>query len=216
MVRGVWLGLVGLAFFAGLGMGLLWERQAPAPHAGPVCRPSSPAEISGPPAILFWGNSLAFDADWPLDGHQAVNCARQGLTASAALPLLDTLPAITPEAVVLVFGTVELVRGPVDANAFQADLLAIADTLRAKAPDAAIIALGLPSAGQTWSYNTTEADTLTAAMRGIDGVTLLPLDPILAQHAGPISYDGVHLSPSVYPLIRAAVDAQLADGTPRP
>lgn len=176
-----------------------------------TCRPSAPEKLPAEPVVLFLGNSLAFDADWPLDGSQTVNCARQGLTASAALSLMETLPDIAPKAVVLVFGTVELVRGNADPDAFQADMASIAETLRARTPDTVIVILGVASMGENWSYNSADAEALNAATLRIDGVSVLLLDPVLARHEGPVSYDGVHLTPSVYSLIRAALDSHLLD-----
>ena len=90
-------------------------------------------------------------------------------------------------------------------------MASIAETLRARTPDTVIVILGVASAGENWSYNSADAEALNAATLRIDGVSVLLLDPVLARHEGPVSYDGVHLTPSVYTLIRAALDSHLLD-----
>lgn len=209
-VRRIWLLCAALAGFA-VGVGAVLAILPDKRSQALACRPSASEALPSGPTVLILGNSLAFDANWPLDGSQTVNCARQGLTASAAIPLIETLPDIAPKAVVLVFGTVELVRGNADPDAFQADMATVVETLRARTPDTAIVILNVASMGENWSYDSVDAGVLNAAILGIDGVSVLPLDPILALHEGPVSYDGVHLIPSVYTLIRAALEAHLAD-----
>lgn len=200
--------LAGFAAATGVNLALL-PGEDPAPLA---CRPSAPEKLASEAPILILGNSLAFDADWRTNTAQTVNCARQGLTAAAALPLIDALPDITPKAVVLVFGTVELVRGTADPETFHANIVDYVGMLSAKYMDAPIVVLGVPTTKTGWSYDLADAQALNVAIAEVDNVSMLPIDPILTRLDGPVSYDGVHLTPSVYHSIRAALETHLAIG----
>lgn len=195
-------------FVTGVGVNL-----AVLPEKAPIslaCRPSAPEALASEKPILILGNSLAYDADWQLDGEQAVNCARQGLTVAAALPLIGELPNIAPKAVVLVFGTVELVRDTADPEVFRSNMVKFVESLNAKYDAANIVVLGIPTTGEHWSYELADAKALNSVIAEIDGVSKLSIDPILAQQDGAANYDGVHLHPSVYPSIWEALETYLA------
>ncbi|WP_375230070.1 SGNH/GDSL hydrolase family protein [Roseobacter sp. S98] len=197
-----------VCFVAGVGVTLaLMPEKRPASLA---CRPSAPQALATKEPILVLGNSLAFDSDWQIDGKQTVNCARQGLTVAAALPLIDELPDIAPKSVVLVFGTVELVRDTADPEVFRSSLVKLVESLNAKYDPADIVVLGVPATGEDWSYDLADAKALNRVIAEIDDVSMLSLDTVLAQQGSAAHYDGVHLTPSMYPSIWAALETHLA------
>ena len=174
-----------------------------------ACRPSAPQVLAPKDPILILGNSLAFDSDWQIDGAQIVNCARQGLTVAAALPLIGDLPNIAPKSVVLVFGTVELIRDSADPEVFRSNLVKFVERLAAKYDAANIVALGVPTTGEGWLYDLADAKALNGVIADIDDVSMLSVDPILAQKSDAAHYDGAHLSPSIYPSIWEALETHL-------
>ena len=175
-----------------------------------VCRPSAPQALASKEPILILGNSLAFDTNWQINGEQIVNCARQGLTVAAALPLIGELPNIAPKSVVLVFGTVELVRGTADPEAFRFNLVKFIESLNAKYDVANIVVLGVPTTGGGWSYDLAKAKALNRVIAEIDDISMLSVDSVLVQQGGVAHYDGVHLAPGMYPSIWEILETHLA------
>jgi len=174
-----------------------------------ACRPSVPEALASDAPILVFGNSLAFDTDWQIDGEQIVNCARQGLTVAAALPLIGELPNIAPKSIVLVFGTVELIGDTADPEVFHSNLVKLVESLNAKYDAANTVVLGVPTTGEDWSYDLADAKALNEVIAEIDDVSMLSVDSILAQKGGAAHYDGVHLIPSMYPSIWEALETHL-------
>ncbi|MEL6791997.1 MAG: GDSL-type esterase/lipase family protein [Pseudomonadota bacterium] len=148
------LALVALAAAALAGAFIAGRWSAAAPPAPLVCRPSAPeiaaaaASPDGPVALMI-GNSQLHDRDWTFPRAFTVNCARQGLTARRAHPLIAGLPPIAPDVVFIAFGAVELSRAALrdaapDAAAFAAEIAAVRDELRRRWPEAELVFAGVP------------------------------------------------------------------------
>lgn len=210
--------LVSLALGLGLG-GVFWPRtDAPAPPSV-TCRPSHPPQAlaeAPEPVVLLWGNSLLFDHSWDSAGFVAVNCARQGMTLADALLASSALPQMRLEAILLTFGSVELIRpGPIDTNAWAQDMTTLVTNLRARYPQARILATTIPTgtrADTPWRYadrpelvamNTALLDLLEADT--LDLSALLDSAGVTRQH-----YDGVHLSRESYRFWTAELALRLA------
>ena len=201
-------------FLTGLFAGAVVTNRTEVSEFTPTCRPSSPETLGNQPAVLFWGNSLAFDGDWPLDGFASVNCAVQGMTAQTAALRTTALPEMNVAAVVLVLGTVELVRDIADPATFRAALDAITADLAQKYPDADIIAFGIPrneTAKDVWAYeNQQHLDALNDVLGQIPDVAFLDTTQILAGlPVGSETYDGVHLTRQSYLLLNTAIQNAL-------
>lgn len=206
------VGLWVFALAAAFGIGLQMGGWSPFPKAAPLtCRPSVPQHLPPGPAILFWGNSIAFDHGWSVDGSHSVNCAIQGLTAENAVAMTGRLPRRDFSAIVLAFGSVELARGAPDIARFAAALSEITKTLRTNYPDADLIVLGVPAGGAdplAWRYAGHEAHAqISAALRGAaepDGF----VDVALALNQKPLiksTYDGIHMTTEAYARIEKAL-----------
>lgn len=218
MRRAAWLLLVGAAFVVGLwvghGGGLGLRDVAAPPVKTPPCRPSQPHLLQEQPAILFWGNSLAFDHSWNIPGHVVVNCALQGLTAQRAAALTPALPDMEVSAIVLVFGTVELLRDINDPAPFRQGVRTVIDRLRQRHPDAEIVMVGIP-AGEGWSYATHSLlGVLNTALKRQERVAFLDTSQTLDRIPPKLrSYDGLHLAGRSYEAIEAALSSLLGAGT---
>lgn len=172
-----------------------------------TCRPSLPADAlqdADRPVVLFWGNSLLFDHSWDHPSFKAVNCARQGLTLDAALPLMQSLPEIAPNAVLLAFGSVELIRpGPIDLHRWQADLDKMLNHLQTHYPDTLVILSTIPTVQDSasgWRYGTRpELAGMNAILTATADTDVINLAKTL-ERAGinPQHYDGVHLREQSY------------------
>lgn len=195
---------VGLALLAGLIAGVATSQLiGPAPQGPPdraTCRPSEPARYldahDGPPLLLF-GNSLLFDHNWQVPGIQVINCARQGLTLGAGLGLVADLPDITPKAILLGFGSVELLRGQSSPEAFSAALQDMFGALDARFPDTPALLLSIPESGPEY----TQAPALNTVLRA--AVASSPRRALIDLGALPIPpdaqlYDQIHLKAPVY------------------
>lgn len=181
-----------------------------------TCRPSHPALAMATdprPVVLFWGNSLLFDHGWDHPGFAAVNCARQGLTVTAALSLVQGLPDLEPEAVVLAFGSVELIRpGPIDLDRWQADITAMRMALRARYPKARVILSTIPTGPSDWRYGAREElAQMNTALRQLPETETFELAEVFAAAEIALPhYDGVHLNLPSYRAWTAALAAQIA------
>ncbi|WP_420862200.1 SGNH/GDSL hydrolase family protein [Algirhabdus cladophorae] len=201
------------AFLLGLYAGPSVKARFEAVPATTVCRPSSPEKLGDQPAVLFWGNSLAFDGDWPLDGFVSVNCGVQGLTAQAAVELTPSLPDLDFAAVVIIFGTVELIRGAESPEIFRASVNDVLDQLGQKYPKAKFVALGVPrrTATNIWRYeNERHLDVVNDILRQMNDVIFIDSTEILEDlTAGSETYDGVHFSRQSYFLLAQKVQKTL-------
>lgn len=204
-----------LAFIAGSALTAVcllsvWQ----APTSPMICRPSAPAAAAAAavdPVVLFWGNSLAHDADWNTPGRVlAINCARQGQTATEALAEVKALPDIEPAAIVLAFGTVELVRQAADVPQFSDTMRALTAALRDRYPAARLALTGIPATSAPWRYDTDQAARLNTVLAALGPDDFLDLDAALAGVPEAMqSYDGVHLSPTSYTAWRKALHVWL-------
>lgn len=203
----LYLGTV-LVLFVGFTLGVYTQGRDTGEQVSLQCRPSAPETLAGAPAVLVWGNSLAFDHGWQVPGHLVVNCARQGMTAEAAVPLTEALPRMPIEAVVLIFGTVELVRPAKPDAAFQAAMSTIRTRLQALYPEARLIVVGIPGAAEVWSYaDRPELGALNEVLAGLGGTFLDVSETLAAVPGARRSYDGVHLTAESY----GALEARLAE-----
>lgn len=188
LVLGVLLGVVGSQVLG----------PEPRPQTALTCRPTLPAQAladTSEPTLLLWGNSLLFDHDWTETGHLPVNCARQGQTAAAALPLTAALPPVAPDMVLLAFGSVETFLATrdghaVDHAAFARDMQAIVAEITTRWPEARVIAAGLPGFQDS-------APALSRAVAA-SGAEFLDLERVLAGLGTEASYDGIHLTRRAY------------------
>lgn len=201
-------------FLAGLVASPLMHERPQDPEFTPTCRPSSPEKLGGQSAVLFWGNSLAFDGDWPLNGFVSVNCAVQGMTADTAADRTPALPDMEFAAVVLIFGTVELVQDRADPAVFRTALNTITADITQKYPDAQIIAVGVPrneSAKDVWAYESQpHLDAFNDTLGQLANVTFIDSAKRLASlPVGSETYDRVHLSRQSYLLLNAAIQSVL-------
>lgn len=180
----------------------------PVPELRIVCRPSSPERLDAGPKVLFWGNSLAFDHGWRVDDHVAVNCARQGMTAQAAVPQSEQLPRVAFAAVVLVFGSVEMVRNVDDTSQFATAIDAIVARVRGFYPGAEIVVLGVPHGSpDVWSYGDQVSPAeINDVLRDLNETTYLDINAVLSGISEQQqTYDGVHLTPQSYLVLEAAI-----------
>lgn len=185
---------------AGFVLGLvLAPRLTSAPSdPAPVCRPSVPEKVDPGDAalVLYLGNSLVFDHDWALPGTLAVNCARQGMRADKLR--VSDLPDVTPALIVLGFGTVELMQGRPDPDAFAETMAGHVAAVRARFPDAQILLLGVPLTD----------DVVEAQVAGLNAalINLARTAGVPFAEAGALpSYDGVHLPEAGYAGWRARI-----------
>jgi hypothetical protein len=210
-------------------MWLAVQRPA-APEVEVVCRPSLPALYGAHdarPVLLMLGNSLLFDADWSLPGIASVNCARQGLVARDAAPLVPRLPNMDPAAILLGFGTVEAYRAlltgqPADPVAFEAAMTDLIGGLQARWPEAHVLVSGAPFPGTGGATPILVRQTDLAALNLVlakvaerAGARFLDtgeLPLVRAGRAEAITYDGLHLTDAVYDQWRAMV-ADALEGT---
>lgn len=181
-----------------------------------TCRPSLPERAvtqAALPAILFFGNSLLFDNDWRIPDALAVNCARQGMSASRARDLIENLPEVRPLGIVLAFGSVEAYHAQhngkmINLAQFTADTEQINRSLRARWPDAWILWMPIPTTetapGQLSPIRLSDAQTLNTALTVLakQDARTLALSPQAAGHDedGFVLYDGVHLSAPAYKI----------------
>lgn len=199
--------LLPLAALAGAGLAVLLRDtpSPPAPHV--TCRPSAPALAavrSEEPAVLFWGNSLLFDGTWAGLGFLPVNCAHQGMTAGVAVGRTDLLPEMEVAAIVLAFGSVELLRErAIDTDLFAATMIGIRDRLREKYGPVPILVSGVPMtelAEPAWGYLSPDVSArVNRVLRDLSGTTYLDLSRVLSD-IGPKqqTYDGIHLTGAAY------------------
>lgn len=201
-------------FLAGLFAGPLMRERPQGPEFTPTCRPSSPEKLGGQSAVLFWGNSLAFDGDWPLNGFISVNCAVQGMTADTAAGRTPALPDMKFAAVVLIFGTVELAQDRADPAVFRTALNTITADITQKYPGAQIIVVSIPrneSAKDVWAYESQpHLDAFNDALGQLANVTFIDSAKRLASlPVGSETYERVHLSHQSYLLLNAAIQSAL-------
>ena len=212
------------AFAAGYVMG---GRQMHPAKVKLSCTPSAPqiiASSANTPTVLFWGNSLLHDHDWRFPSRTSINCAVQGLPASAAAPMVATLPEIGPSEVVIAFGSVELVRAgakgaPVNENDFAQAVSQNIAALKNRWPQARLILSSAPSFDANTKIDPIEAQIVNAALARIadddakvsffEMSKLYPSDD--AQLPGKATYDGVHLTRDAYKLWQAALVRRLAN-----
>ncbi|MEM1159495.1 MAG: SGNH/GDSL hydrolase family protein [Pseudomonadota bacterium] len=215
MAGGVLLSVAALAFMAG--------RKTAAPDPAPLaCRPSAPvlaAKASGAERlILMLGNSQLHDHDWVFPGSFVVNCARQGLPAHVARPLLPGLPDLKPDTIIVAFGAVELQRAglksqPLDQAGFAETLHGVVSDLQARWPDAGIVLAGIPPMRPGRFPPGREPDSemrltmnrdLAAIARASGKVRFSDPDDRLPVDAGGLTeamtHDGLHLTPAAYAL----------------
>ncbi len=217
--------VVVVAFAAGY---LAGGRQA-APTMIPLsCTPSAPQVVTARaegPVVLFWGNSLLHDHQWRIGGATSVNCAVQGLTAAAAAPLVPSLPNVAPDAIVLAFGSVELVRASKgvasDANAIAKAVRANLAALKARWPLAMIVLSSAPAFAQQGGdgiIDLDEAEALNGVLSLIAGeaagVSYFEMrtlyDASRPELPAAATYDGVHLTGQAYARWEAALEIHLS------
>jgi lysophospholipase L1-like esterase len=218
------------AVLAALLVGTFWAGRFFAPDVQAlrlICRPSAPT-LAGGQSVLLFGNSQLYDGDWHFPGALAVNCARQGLTLRAGLALMPDLPPITPDAIIIAFGAVEVLQAAArnavpDDAAFAQDMTALLAHLRARWPDAILIVSAVPPMRPNLLpprlQDAARINGINAAiMRAATGAVQVNPADALAMDAGGLAptmtYDGVHLTPLAYELWQAQIIA--AAGLPRP
>jgi len=206
--------LCGLLIFAVVGAFTfkVWTAPISKVPENVVCRPSVPEQLPVGPKVLFWGNSLAFDHSWKVDGHLAVNCARQGMTAMAAVSHIDALPNVDISASVVIFGTVELVRGLSDPAPFFDAVEQNVAGLKAKYPGAQVFLVGVPEGSlEVWRYHDTVSGTdLNDPLQDIDETHYVDTTRLLSQIPdSKQTYDGVHLTDESYGLIQDEISLLL-------
>lgn len=197
-----------IAAAIGLCAAILWATDREQKTLNMQCRPSSPEQMPAGNYVLFWGNSLAFDHGWSLDGYQAVNCAIQGLTAARAVPMTERLPKMDFSAIVLVFGTVELVREIEDVAQFASAMDQIRQTLGKVHRQTKIVILGVPEGGpDVWLYGgNDQLYEINEVLRGQDDAVFLNTTNALSElPQNEQTYDRVHLSPASYRLLEQAL-----------
>ncbi len=188
-------------------------------HASPepeivkvTCRPSAPELLPAGPKVLVWGNSLSFDNDWRLERHQTVNCARQGMTAQDALPMVVALPKLEFSAIVLAFGSVELVRETGDIGGFRSSIEKIQKNLITLYPDTTIVVIGVPGGNQNiWQYGSSpQLSQINEVLRGLKGTRFLNTTELLSIIPESMqTYDGVHLTKDSYELIETWINEMI-------
>lgn len=220
--RAALLLLVVLSAF-GAGYLLGDRREAPARPAL-SCTPSAPrivVKAADAPVVLFWGNSLLHDHQWEIAGAVSVNCAMQGLTASAAASIAPSLPDVDPNEIVLAFGSVELIRSARGATLavpeFVDAVAANVASLQNKWPGAQITLTAAPffsGVGPEALISIIEARILNDALASLaartDGVAYFDLSG-LYNTDGPdlparATYDGVHLTGAAYQRWQSALE----------
>lgn len=195
-----------------------------------TCRPSAPTlAIDAAPekhVALLIGNSQLHDHSWVFPGASVINCAHQGLSAHRGIGLLKTLPALSPDVIIVAFGAVEIIqagrsRANPDIRAFEKDMRALLASLRHRWPHAEIILAGIPplrpkllSLG-TAPPNltvTTEMNAHLARLANLmndvqfaDTAAWLPMD---SEGLAPtMTYDGLHLTEAAYTIWRSKLHA---------
>lgn len=225
-LRGPLLLLTGLALGGAGGLGAAWVAHERLSPKAPPCRPSAPFRAmqahDGPVALLI-GNSQVFDGDWRPGDALAVNCGRQGMLAAEGLAAAPALPGIDPDAVLVGFGAVEALRGA-DAAAFAQDYDALLERLRARWPDARIIAMtvppmradapDLPGTAPRAAAAAPAFSTEIRAAAAAHGIAILDAGAALGIGDAPppaaLSHDGVHLSAAGYAALSRALGAMIA------
>lgn len=205
-----------LGIVMGIWLTLFWGNAREKHDEHIVCRPSVPELLAGGPKVLFWGNSLAFDHSWRLPDLTPVNCARQGLTLEASVPLARHLPDTDFTAVVLFFGTVELLGGPIDVDKFRRALDAKVTMLRTSYPDVKVIIIGVPEGSAlTWDYGDHhDLAALNAVLRNVPGTEFIDATSILSgMPENRQTYDGAHLEFRAYTMLEAELIKSLSDMT---
>jgi hypothetical protein len=122
----------------------------------------------------------------------------------------SALPDVDFAAVVIVFGTVELVRGVEDPDTFRVAVNDITNQLVQKYPNAKITALGVPRRRNTlnvWYYEgQRHLDALNDILKQLNGVAFIDSTQILERvMAGSETYDGVHFTDESYILLVQSV-----------
>ncbi|MFZ3584785.1 SGNH/GDSL hydrolase family protein [Loktanella sp. DJP18] len=193
-----------------------------------VCRPSAPTLAEAHhygASILMFGNSQIYDGNWNLGLTLPINCARQGLTARAAINLVPTLPVIDPDAILLGFGAVEVLQAgsAVNPATFEYELTTLVEAMAARWPKARILVATVPpmrrqllpttrgSAATTATALSEAARAVAAAQTGtrlIDLSNILPVDADGLMEA--MTHDGVHLTPAAYALWSAKIADEVA------
>lgn len=195
------LSALGIAVLVGM-----MHRRTPEP-AYVTCRPTAPglaAMRTSAPVVLLWGNSLLFDAPWAGQSFFPINCAHQGMTAEVAVKRTELLPDIAVDAIVLAFGSVELIReADIDTTRFAGTVAAIRNQLADRYGPVPIIVSGVPStplAEPVWGYLTPgDGVRINRALRELDGAVYLDLSRALADVPSPSqTYDGIHLTAESY------------------
>ena len=196
----------------GFGLGVLvatfLSASVPAQNPQAFCRPSAPEQLANGPKVLFWGNSLAFDHNWRLRRSVPVNCARQGMTAKAALEVIHTLPAIEFDAIVVVFGTVELLRDIKSVDQFSAAISTNIAQLSSAYDGSKIVVVGVPEGPlDVWRYNSdVPASAMNDVLRQIDGVDYIDTTQVLSDLPWDMqTYDGIHLTAESYAILERAL-----------
>ncbi len=207
--------LLGVFFSVGVAAGYFWFANQAQPTQNVACRPSVPQLLSDGPKVLFWGNSIAFDHGWDIPGLSVVNCAVQGLTARQALLLTEKLPEIEFDAIVVVFGSVELVRDQVEVEEFGASIEGVIKDLRSRYEGSDIIALGVPenkSKDRIWLYpGGRNATTVNARLTSLENVDFLNTTALLDNVPdSQRTYDGVHLTKQSYLVVETSLAKLLA------
>lgn len=204
----------------------LGHKPAPAPRPL-VCRPSNPpAFVARHPGtrLLLVGNSLLFDHDWRVPGAIVVNCARQGLTARAALDKLAEIPGIAPDMILLGFGSVEAYRAakadlPLPVDDFAEAAKALVEALRARWPEADILFLTVPDWPGTPEIpaltRPADARALSAAIerlaQGQHSLGVLDMNALPAMREAGL-YDGLHPARAVHEDLEQVLTGLLRAG----
>ena len=215
-----------LAVAAAFGAGYVLGGRQVAPAVTPLsCTPSAPQIVTAGaegPVVLFWGNSLLHDHQWRLGGATSVNCAVQGLTAAAAAPMVPSLPDVAPDAIVLAFGSVELIRAgrgaAMDANAFAQAVGANTAALKARWPQAVIVLTSAPAfADQGVGIDPDAAAALNGVLSHLadeGGHSYFEMSALYdtsgRELPGAATYDGVHLAGPAYARWEAALEIHLS------
>ena len=215
LTGGALLLVAGIAFMAG--------RKMAAPGPVPLaCRPSAPvlaaAAARAEWTVLMLGNSQLHDHDWVFPGAFVINCARQGLSANTARPLLPGLPDLQPDTIIVAFGAVELQRAglkrqALDPGDFARTLHGLVSDLQGRWPDSGIVLAGVPPMRPGWfpPGRAPDGETRLAMNRDLatiaqasgkvrfsDPDTRLPVDA--GGLTETMTHDGLHLTPAAYAL----------------
>ena len=153
-----------------------------------MCRDTHADIADLPPVCPIPGGDGSYNASGALLGQQP--CLRQWLgphwailcdqlcSTGARLPLppsavLPICPASPPYAVVLIFGSVELLQDKADPAAFRTALVGIIAHLERKYPAAKIIVAGISHGLDAWRYDNDAAEALNNVLRNLSGTEYL-------------------------------------------